>query len=118
LDRRLYLPQKWFDEDHQDERTRCGIPEDVTFATKKQLATEMIDKVLASGDFHARWIGCDGAFGSDHNFRAALPPGYWFFADVHANQLVWRNHPQWVLPEFGLGQTTKKSWFRHRPPYP
>lgn len=109
LDRRLYLPQKWFDENHQDERTRCGIPEDVIFATKNQLATEMINKVLVSGDFQARWIGCDGAFGSDHNFRAALPPGYWFFADVHANQLVWRNRPEWVLPEYtGWGRRPKK----------
>ncbi|TDA70526.1 MAG: transposase [Clostridia bacterium] len=36
VDRRLYLPQKWFDEDHKALRERCGVPEDVTFATKQQ----------------------------------------------------------------------------------
>lgn len=99
VDRRLYLPKKWFDEDHQELCIRCGIPEDIVFATKPQLAAEMINQVLASNVFQARWIGCDAGFGSDPEFRAALPPGYWFFVDIHTNQLVWRSQPEWVIPE-------------------
>ena len=110
VDRRLYLPKKWFDEDHQELRIRCGIPEDIVFATKPQLAAEMINQVLASNVFQARWIGCDGGFGSDPEFRAALPPGYWFFADIHANQLVWRSQPEWVIPEYkGRGKRPHKA---------
>ena len=107
VDRRLYLPKVWFAEEYQDQRIRCGVPQEVTFATKSQLASEMINKVAE--DFQARWIGCDSAFGSDRNFRAALIPKYWFFADIHADQLVWRTQPQWVLPEYkGRGKRPQK----------
>lgn len=82
VDRRLYLPQKWFTEEYLDLCTCCGVPKEVTFATMPQLAAQMINQVLASGDFRARWIGCDSAFGSDPEFRAALPRKYWFFADI------------------------------------
>jgi len=69
----------------------------------------MINQALASGDFQVRWIGCDGAFGSDQNFRASLPPEYWFFADIHGNQLVWRTAPQLILPEYkGRGKRPQK----------
>ena len=87
VDRRLYLPKVWFTEEYQDLRIRCGVPEEVTFATKPQLAAQMINQVLASGDFQARWIGCDSTFASDPKFRAALPRKYWFFADILANHL-------------------------------
>jgi SRSO17 transposase len=109
VDRRLYLPKVWFTEEYKELRTRCGVPEEVTFATKPQLAAEMVNQVLASGDFQARWIGCDSAFGSDPKFRAALPRKYWFFADIHADQLVWRTKPQWVLPAYkGRGKRPQK----------
>lgn len=107
VDRRLYLPKVWFTEEYRDLRTRCGVPAEVTFATKPQLAVEMINQV--AGDFQARWIGCDSAFGSDRKFRAALPSKYWFFADIRADQLVWRTQPQWVLPTYkGRGKRPQK----------
>jgi len=109
LDCRLYLPQKWFTEEYRDTRIRCGVPDNVVFATKNQLATEMINLVLASGHFQARWIGCDSAFSSDQKFRDSLPPGYWLFGDIHATQLVWRTRPEWATPEYaGWGRRPKK----------
>ncbi|MCL5676407.1 MAG: IS701 family transposase [Firmicutes bacterium] len=109
VDRRLYLPKVWFDEGHQARRERCGVPGEVTFATKQQLAAEMVTRALASGDFQARWVGCDAGFGSDREFRAAVPPQCHFFADLHANQLLWRTPPQWVMPEYrGRGKRPQK----------
>ncbi len=46
LDRRLYLPEKWFDEEHKKLWEECLIPEDTTFKTKPQLAIDMINKVF------------------------------------------------------------------------
>lgn len=109
VDRRLYLPQAWFEEDHQELWEECGIPPDVTFKTKPQLAAEMINQALASGFFQARWVGCDSAFGSDQEFRDALPETVWFFADVKADRLVWRERPEWKMPEYkGRGRPRQK----------
>lgn len=47
FDRALYLPRSWA-EDH-DRRTDAGVPEDVEFATKPALATEMITRTLDAG---------------------------------------------------------------------
>jgi SRSO17 transposase len=110
VDRRLYLPEKWFTEDYHKLRQKCGVPEDVTFKTKVQLASEMINNVLESGLFQARWIGCDSFFGTDKSFLEAIPEGYWYFADIHANTLVWRERPEFVLPEYkGRGKRPTKA---------
>ncbi|MHB1128056.1 MAG: IS701 family transposase [Bacillota bacterium] len=109
IDRRLYIPADWFREDHKTLRQQCGIPEDATFRTKPQLAVEMINHVLAKGDFQARWIGCDSAFGSNREFRLALPKSCWIFADVHANQLVWLAETNWEMPQYkGQGRRPEK----------
>ncbi len=42
LDRRLYMPKKWFDEDYRDRYEQCGVPEDLIFKTKNELALDML----------------------------------------------------------------------------
>ena len=47
IDRELYLPKKW-----ADDRDRCraaGIGDDVPFATKPQLARQMIGRAVHGG---------------------------------------------------------------------
>jgi len=69
IDRRVYLPKSWTD-DHQ----RCqqaGVPDDVTFATRSELADDMITaavKALAP----ARWVAADEAYGNNTTLRARL----------------------------------------------
>lgn len=38
LDRRLYMPQKWFGRDHEALRKQTAVPKDLTFQTKNELA--------------------------------------------------------------------------------
>ena len=47
LDRRLYLPVEWLTDDTYAERRRqCGIPAEMTFKTKPELAQEMLAAVV------------------------------------------------------------------------
>jgi SRSO17 transposase len=69
LDRALYLPQEW-----ADDRERCqpvGIPEEVPFRTKPQLAWELVERALAAG-VPAAWVAADEVYGNDSKFRRAL----------------------------------------------
>ncbi len=69
LDRELYLPKSW-----TQDRKRCrvaGVPEDIGFATKPELATRMLSRALDVG-FPAAWVTGDTVYGSHHPLRVAL----------------------------------------------
>ncbi|MFJ7281001.1 IS701 family transposase [Kitasatospora sp. NPDC098663] len=70
IDRRLYLPQHTWCED-TERRTDAGIPEDVQFATKPRLATQMIAAALDAG-LTASWATGDEAYGQDPSLRSEL----------------------------------------------
>lgn len=66
IDRALYLPQEWAED--AERRKSAQVPEDVEFATKPQLAREMLSRALTSG-LPCQWVTADEAYGSDHQFR-------------------------------------------------
>jgi SRSO17 transposase len=66
IDRELYLPKSW-----TEDRDRCreaGVPEDVQFATKPELARLMLGRALDAGT-PAAWVTADEAYGKDRKFR-------------------------------------------------
>jgi SRSO17 transposase len=69
LDRALYLPREWTDD---PERCRAaGIPEEVTFATKPELARRLLERALVAGARPA-WVVADSVYGADHKLRFFL----------------------------------------------
>lgn len=69
LDRELYLPKAW-----TEDRARCreaGIPEEVSFATKPQLARRMLERAFAAGVPHM-WVTADEVYGQDRRLRRWL----------------------------------------------
>ena len=66
VDRELYLPKSW-----TDDRDRCreaGVPDDVPFASKTDLARAMLGRALDAG-MPASWVTADEAYGKDGSFR-------------------------------------------------
>jgi SRSO17 transposase len=69
LDRELYLPQEWTED---PERCRqAGIPVDCRFATKPQLARQMLARALAAG-VPTQWVTGDSVYGDDRRLRLWL----------------------------------------------
>src|SRR6266496_2576071 len=69
IDRELYLPKEWI-----ADRGRCaaaGIPDDVGFATKPELAQLMVERALAAGIPFA-WFTADEAYGQVGRLRLWL----------------------------------------------
>jgi SRSO17 transposase len=69
VDRELYLPKSW-----TDDRDRCreaGVPDDVQFSSKPELARLMLGRALDAG-VPASWVTADEAYGRDGKFRGWL----------------------------------------------
>ena len=69
IDRALYLPAAW-----TEDRARCqvaGVPDEVGFATKPQLARELLERTLDAG-VPAAWVTADEAYGQDPALRGWL----------------------------------------------
>jgi SRSO17 transposase len=62
-DRRLVVPESWFDDAHAELRAACGIPEDVTFQTKPELALSLLQQAVERGSLPFRWVAVDALYG-------------------------------------------------------
>ena len=69
IDRQLYLPAAW-----TDDRDRCqaaGVPDEVGFATKVQMARAMLARAFAAG-VPAGWVTMDEAYGQSKSLRVFM----------------------------------------------
>jgi SRSO17 transposase len=86
IDRALYLPQEWAADPAR--RTAAGVPADVMFQTKPQLALAMLERALEAG-VPAAWVTADEVYGNDYAFRSALEArGQAYVAAVKRTQTV------------------------------
>lgn len=69
IDRELYLPRCWTED--PDRRAAAGVPDEVEFATKPQLATRMITRAIRAGS-PARWVTADEVYGANTALRREL----------------------------------------------
>jgi SRSO17 transposase len=69
VDRALYLPKEWAEDAAR--RRAAHVPESVAFATKPQLARQLIGRVLEAG-LPCAWVVADSVYGTDSRLRAWL----------------------------------------------
>ena len=112
LDRRLYLPESWFREDHRELGRKARIPEEITFQTKHELALKLVGKVVEGKRIRARWIVCDEGFGDDVGLREGFGElGLWYLAEVPKDTKVW----PLVEPD-GTPRARPTTWVREQKP--
>ena len=93
IDRALYLPEYWAKD--QKRRAQAGVPEEVRFVTKPDLAVGMLARAFLE-QVPARWVSADAFYGSNREFRLFLENrGQPFVLGVRSNDRVWK------LPERG-----------------
>jgi SRSO17 transposase len=104
IDRELYLPESWC-----SDRARCeqaGIDQEVSFATKPQLARRMVERLVAAGQ-RPQWFTADEAYGDNPGLRAWLE-------DQHLNYVMAVSCDQRFAPPAGeCVPTNSPRWPRH-----
>ncbi len=106
VDGQLFVPEDWFDLDHAGLRKATGMPAQLTFQTKPQIALDLLAQAVARGTLPLRWVAADSLYGDSTAFRdgvAAL--GKEYFVEVSSDTLVWCDRPRlWVPPHSGRGR--------------
>ena len=98
-DGRLFVPEGWFDHAHAEVREACGIPQDLTFQTKPEIALALLQDAVRRASLPFRWVAGDALYGDAPAFLdgvAAL--GKWYFAEVACSTHVWTEHPAVEVP--------------------
>jgi len=109
---RLYLPQEWAQDEHR--RRRAGVPEEVVFATKPQIALGQIEAALGAG-VAPGVVLADAAYGNDSGFRDQLTD--WklsYVVGVQSSTTVWPPGSGPLAPE-GRRRTRLRRSPEHQP---
>jgi SRSO17 transposase len=69
VDRSLYLPREWTED--VERRAEAGVPQKIRFATKGELAKEMLRRAFEAG-MPARWVVADTVYGTARGLRGWL----------------------------------------------
>lgn len=92
LDGELYLPKDTWDADRQRCR-QAGIPDDLAFRTKPQIALEQYRRALGNG-VRFRWLTFDECYGRNREFLRELDGfGQDYVAEVPVDFHVWTSPP-------------------------
>jgi len=95
LDKRLYVPQKWFEDEYLSRRKKCKMPLDLAFKTKPQLAAEMYRELRAEGIIPFKYVVADSIYGANPDFIGAIEEeiGTIYFVSMKSDTLCWLQRP-------------------------
>jgi SRSO17 transposase len=85
---RLYLPEEEWAQDSK-RREKVGVPKEIAFQTKPQIALEQIRQAVDAGVAHGAVLA-DAAYGNDTKFRAGVTAlGLLYVVGVQSSVTVW-----------------------------
>ena len=110
---RLYLPREWAEDAVR--RQTCGVPEEVEFATKPQLALEQIRSACQAGVTPGVALA-DAAYGDETGFRDGITElGLPYMVGVRPAATVWTQDLLPLPPKPWSGRGAKPVLLRTEP---
>lgn len=94
LDKRLFIPEKWFTDNYTLKRKKCKVPE-IEFKTKPQLAVEMFQELQDQETLPFKYAVADCLYGNSPEFIDAVGScvGKIYFLSIPFNTLCWLQRP-------------------------
>ena len=116
LDERLYLNEAWAADENR--RKEAGVPEDVVFRTKPELALELIRQV--GPKVRHGWVTFDEGYGKDPAFLSGLEElDERYIGEVPKSFRGWLKRPKVEEPKAGRnGRTRRKARVKAGEPKP
>ena len=99
----LYLPKEWTDDRNRCERV--GVPAEVQFQTKWQLALGLMDRLLSRGVAPPEVVVVDAGYGSTTDFRQGLVERHLrYVVEVEHTLVAWTKPQRRKAPAREAGQ--------------
>jgi len=109
----LYLPKEWTEDGVRCERV--GVPAEVGFQTKWQLALGLMDRLLAQGVSRPEVVVADAGYGNITEFRQGLTArAVRFVVEVESTLVAWREPQRKDAPVRTEGQRGRSRAPRYR----
>ncbi len=116
LDYRLYLPREWTEDNRRMER--AGVPPEIGFATKGELAWAQIEAALAAG-IPRGTVLMDAAYGDEAAMRDRLSAeGLPYAVGIRAQTAVWWDEHQPALAPVPSSRGRPRTRVRRDPGHP
>src|SRR6266581_4909814 len=95
VDKRLFLPEPWFTDAYAARRTKCQVPDDLTFRTKPQLAVEILRDIHQEAMLAFKYIVADCLYGNSPEFIEAAEQcgGKLSFVSIPSETRCWVQGP-------------------------
>jgi SRSO17 transposase len=98
---RLYMPEAWAED--QDRREQTGVPSDIEFQTKPQIALDQIRNAVRQGVPGGVVLG-DAGYG-DNRFREEIGKlGLQYVVGIRSSETVWEPGKEPLAPETRTGR--------------
>jgi SRSO17 transposase len=107
---RLYLPHEWVDDPGR--RAQAGVPDDVIFRTKPQIALDQLRAALAAG-IEAEVALADAGYGTDTDFREGVTEaGLPYVVGIQSSTSLWPPGAEPLPPKPWSGRGRRTSAVR------
>jgi len=109
VDKRLFIPQKWFTDDYIQRRIKCKLPEDTVFCTKPQLAVETLNAVVKENVLPFKYVLADCLYGVSPEFIEAVEAllDKTYLVSVPKDILCWLKRPMTITKQYLWGGKTR-----------
>jgi SRSO17 transposase len=102
VDKRLFIPKKWFGDDHLERRKKCKLPAETVFQSKPKLAAEMLRDLSKADVLPFKYVLADSLYGVSPEFIAAVEalPGKIYFVSVPKDTQCWLTRSMTITTEY------------------
>jgi len=105
IDKRLFIPEKWFGDDYLERRAKCKLPAEAVFSTKPQLAVEMLGAVVEENVLPFKYVLADSVYGISPEFIETVDalPDKTYFVSVPKDTQCWLKRPMTITKKYQWG---------------
>jgi len=102
VDKRIFIPEKWFTDEYENKREKCRVPESLVFKTKPQLAVEMLQGIAEENVLPFKYVLADSLYGTSPEFIEAVEKctGITYFVSIASDTQCWLKMPVLIEKEY------------------